>query len=175
MDEQSTSAAGRVECPAKKDPAVRLFIMAGIFLGFGLWCVVERGKYPAPDAWDVEHINEAAGHALNHYGPYLFIPVGLFFLGRGVRALRRVLIADEEGIGYRGREKLPWSQITALDAGRLRSKGILTLHYGSDGKLVLDSWKLQNFRGLIALVEQKVPPEAQPQGEPTPPSPPSGE
>jgi len=115
------------------------------------------GRYPPPDAWDFEHINDVAGHAFNHFTPWIAIPIGLLLGLRGVMVLRRVLVADADGIGYAGKEKLPWGKITSLDASRLKSKGILTVEHGDGAKLVLDSWKLQNFRELVAFVEANSP------------------
>jgi len=149
------SSPTSVTCNAAKDPAVRVFIMAAMLLGIGAWCWMDAasGKYPPPEAWDMENINAAAGYAFNHYTPWIAIPAGLLLALRGVLALRRVLTADEDGIGYAGKEKRPWEKITALDASQLKGKGILTVEFGSDVKLVLDSWKLQNFRELVAFVE----------------------
>jgi hypothetical protein len=149
----------RVECPAAMDPAVRLFIVAAMLLGFAAWCYVEKEKYPAPAAWDWSHVNEAGNYVLNNFGPYVFGPVGLVFLAWGVVFLRRRLIADQEGIGYVGQRKVPWDRITKLDAGMLKNKGILSVHCSEQDKLVLDSWKLKNFRDLVAFVESHVKPE----------------
>ena len=151
------TAPTSMTCPAAKDPAVRTFIMAAMLLGIGIWCWMDAANYPPPKAWDLANINEAAGHVFNHYTPWLAIPIGAFMAFRGFLALRRVLAADAEGMGYKGSDKLPWDKITALDASQLKSKGILTVEYEGDKKLVLDSWKLQNFRDLVAFVEANSP------------------
>jgi len=41
----------------------------------------------------------------------------------------------------------------------LKNKGILSVHCSEQDKLVLDSWKLKNFRDLVAFVESHVKPE----------------
>jgi len=148
-----------VTCPAAKDPAVRTFIMAAMLIGIGIWCWMDAatGKYPPPEAWDIDHINDAAGHAFNHWTPWVALPIGAFMALRGFLALKRVLTADAEGMGYAGKDKLPWDKITALDASRLKSKGILTVRYEGGEKLVLDSWKLRNFRELVGFVEAHSP------------------
>lgn len=157
----SQEVPSRVECPAKKDPAVRWFIMAGMLLVFGVYCFIDhfiRGKYPYADP--SADLNAYLKYVFNHYGAIVFNAAGLVLLVLGVAALRRRLIADQEGIGYVGKEKLPWSAFTGIDSADLADKGILRLGYAAGGKtetLVLDSWKLQNFRDLIALVEAKVP------------------
>ena len=149
----------QVVCPASKEPAVRRFIIAAIFAGFGLWCVMDwhNPKYRRPEDWSFKNINRVAGHVLTHYGPFVLIPAGLVVAAWAALRLRRKMLADGEGIGYAGAEKIAWGQITKLDASRLASKGIVVLHYGQDGALKLDSYFLQNFRDLVALVERKVP------------------
>jgi len=148
-----------VTCPAAKDPAVRTFIIAAMLLGIGIWCWMDAasGRYEPPEAWDLDHINKAAGYVFNHFTPWLAIPIGAFIAFRGFLALRRVLAADAEGMGYKGSDKLPWDKITALDASRLKSKGMLEVEYEGGEKLMLDSWKLQNFRELVGFVEAHSP------------------
>jgi len=152
-----------VQCPATKDPAVRWFIFTAMLLGFGLWCVYDHyymGKYYLPTDREVT-INDQAKYWFNHYGPFVLIPAGVVCLGVGVVSLRRKLHADQDGIGYVGKEKIPWEAFSGMDSSKLADKGILTLFYGEgDKRLVLDSWKLQNFRELIRLVEAKVPPDS---------------
>ena len=157
MSEPTPSQAvpARVECPAAKDPAVRLFIVAAMLIGFGIWCFIDRGKYHWNPKGD---LNEKFGYILNHGGAVVLPIAGLVPLVWGILFLRRRLVADEEGIGYAGKEKIPWSAVTGLDSSRLEAKGILYLQYGPGGRrrLVLDEWKLKNFRALVRLVESKV-------------------
>lgn len=162
-DTQQVAPAGRVECPAAKDPSVRLFIGAAMALVFGVLMVYDAyiaKKCPYPDSSKSNPygINAWSNHALNHYGPFIFLPGGLVLAWWGVVALRRVLVADGEGIGYRGKERHAWGDITSVDASRLKTKGILVLHFGPSARLVLDSWKLVGFRDLVAFVEGHLPP-----------------
>lgn len=157
---QSQEAPTKVECPAAKDPAVRLFILAGMLLAIGTWCFVDgyvRHKFP----WNPDGtINEKLNYLFNHVGGIAFPILALVPLIWGVVVLRRRLVADEEGIGYVGKEKVPWSAVTSLGTAKLADKGILHLHYkAAEGtkRLVLDKWKLQNFRELVELVEAKTP------------------
>jgi hypothetical protein len=150
-----TATPGRVECPAAKDPAVQRFILAAMLLGFGVWCWTDRAQYPYVPA--SQDINLFLKHALNNWGPFLLVPAGALLAGWAALQQRRRLVADAEGIGY-GEKRMPWSQVTLLDATRLKSKGILKLHHG-DKVLVLDSWRLRGFRDLVAFVEQHVPPD----------------
>lgn len=152
----------RVEAPAAKDPAVRLFIVAAMLIGMGAWCLTDMRK--APEAWDIKHANEVGGYLLNNWGPVLFLPAGAFFAGWALVMLRRVLVADAVGIGYAGKAKTAWSDISRLDASQFEDKGILDLHDKSGGRIRLDSWKLTNFKALVAFVEQRVPEAAQTQG-----------
>jgi len=150
----------RLEARSTKDPAVRLFIFAAMLLGFGIWLFIDGHvlkKYPYQPF--SESINAWSKWALNYLGPFLLVPAGLVVLIRAVAFLRRKLVADKEGIGYAGKEKIPWEQITELDASLLKSKGVLHVHWGKDRKLTLDSWKLEGFRDLVAFVEEHVPPD----------------
>lgn len=157
--EVPSAAASRVECAAARDPAIRLLIAAAMLIGMGLWCFLDRDRYDPPPAWDRKHINEASKYVFNAYGVFVFTPPGVVLAIWTVIFLRRRLLADAEGIGYVGKEKIPWSAIVSLDASQARSKGIVVLHYGEGKKLVLDNWKLTNFRELISLVESRIPPE----------------
>ncbi len=149
----------QIECRATKDPAVRLFIAAGMLLALGIYCFVDafiRDMYPhKPFA---EDMNAWMVWAFNYFGPFVFIPPGLALTIWGVMFLKRKCVADAEGISYAycNKEKLPWSNVTRLDASQIK-KGILDLYYNDDRKLRLDSWKLTNFKTLIAIVEQNVP------------------
>ncbi|MCJ7543547.1 MAG: hypothetical protein MUP47_03105 [Phycisphaerae bacterium] len=159
-DTQQPAPADRLECPAAKDPAVRLFIGAGMAMAFGLWMVYDAyvlNKYPYPQPYE---LNAFATHVLNHYGPFVFIPLGAVLVVWGIVAWCRVLVADGEGIGYRGRASHPWREIASADASRLQTKGILVLHFTGGARLVLDSWKLVSYRELVAFVEAHLPPNA---------------
>ena len=165
MNDRSTETSGepkpqRVEARATKDPAVRMFIFAALLLAFGIYCFIDayiRHKYPHQPF--SESLNAWSKWAFNHIGPFVFVPVGLVALAWGIFFLRRKLLADPEGIGYLGKEKIPWDQVTKLDATRLQSKGVLHLYCGEAKKLTLDSWKLESFRDLVALVERHVAPD----------------
>jgi len=152
------AAPQRVECRATKDPAVRLFIIAAMLIGMGIWCLTDRRE--RPEAWDTKHINEVSGYLLNNWGPFLFLPGGLVAAYWAIRFLRRVLIADGEGVGYTGNDRIPWDRIEKIDATEL-AKGFLRIEHGDGEVLTLDSWKLQNFRDLVALIETRVPKDRQ--------------
>ncbi|MFP4053346.1 MAG: hypothetical protein ACLFV7_05720 [Phycisphaerae bacterium] len=161
MTEQNQT--DHVECPATKDPAVRLFIVAAMCLGFGVWCAIDAyvaDKYPYA-AMD-DDINQFMGWAFNHFAPVILVPIGLVAAVWAIVFLRRVLVADEEGIGYKGKPKVAWSDITDLDVSDLPDKKILRINHSASGKpLVLDAWKLQNFREMVAFIEDHTPEEVQ--------------
>ena len=145
---------GRVECAPTRDPAVRWFIFAGMLIGFAFWCLSDLRQ--PPEAWDMKHVNQAAAYLLNNWGPVLFFPLGAVAIATAVRHLARKLVADETGIGY-GRTRIAWDRFTGLDASLLASKGILRLEYDGNKQLKLDSWRLRNFKPLVAYVEAKRP------------------
>jgi len=154
-DTSQDSQTEHVECPPTREPAVRAFIFAALLMGMGAWCLTDLRK--PPEAWDFKHINEVASYLLNNWGPVVFFPAGLLVAALAVRFLRRKLLADAEGIGYAGADKVAWDQVHELDASKLKDKQILLLRYGQGRKLTLDAWKLQNFRELVAFVEAHVP------------------
>lgn len=147
-------APERIECRASSDRAVRNFIMAALFVGGGVYCIVDR-----QETVDWYNINSASKYLLN-YAPFLFFPIAAIIAIWTIRFRSRVLVADAEGIGYSGAAKIAWNRIEELDATRL-DKGYLDLYYGEDQKLVLDSDKLQNYKSLVAFVEKHVPKEKQ--------------
>jgi len=151
--ENESSAPASVECRAASDHAVRLFILAAMPLAFGIWCLTDLRD--PPKAWDMPNINDAAAYLLNNWGPVVFFPVGLVLVYFAVRYIRRVMVADEEGIGYVGKDKILWEQVTRLDAADLK-KEIIVIEAGQRA-LKLDGYKLRNFRDLVAFVEKNVP------------------
>lgn len=146
----------QVTCKAAKDPAVRVFILAAMCLGFGGWCFMDRHNHLKPEIWDAKHINEIFGYYLNNFGFWLLIPLGILVAILGFRMLKRVLTADAEGIGYKGKERFLWEDYTELDASKLKEKGLLEIYFKHGHKIVLDSWKLTNFKQLVAFVEEKI-------------------
>ncbi|KKM07294.1 hypothetical protein LCGC14_1735350 [marine sediment metagenome] len=160
QDAQPQDVPSKVECPAAKDPAVTKFIIAGMSMGAGIYCFIDayiRHKYPwVPDGG----LNDKLSYFFNHGGAIVFPLAALIPLIWGIVLLRRKLLADEEGIGYAGSQKVAWSDVTRLDSAKLADKGILKLFYrdaaGEEKRLVLDSWRLRNFRELVKLVESKV-------------------
>jgi len=156
-DTPTPAEADSILCPAAKDPGIRLFILAAMLIAMSIWCISDMGKYPRPDPFE---LNPYLKYAFNHFLPIVLIPMGLVALIWGIVVLRRKLMADGEGIGYAGTDRIPWNEIRNVDASELQSKGILYLRHGGGKTLKLASWKLQNFRDLVAFVERHVPPEA---------------
>jgi hypothetical protein len=157
-ESQSPGGADRVVCPASRDPMVRRLIIAAMLLGFGIWCLTDQRE--PPEAWNLENINAVAGYVINNFGPYVFLPCGLAVLLWALWAARRKLIADDEGIGYSGAEKIAWEKIDQLDATLLKAKGIIYLRHGGKA-MKLDSYYLRNFRELLAFMERRIPQDRQ--------------
>jgi hypothetical protein len=156
MADTETTIPSRVECLAKKDPAVRLFIFAAMLIGFGLWCFVDayvKKVIPLPKPGE---LNSYCTYYMNTIGGILLPIAGLVPLVRGIMAMRRVLVADEAGIGYVGKPPVAWADVESLDASKLADKSILKLNLADGGTLVLDGYELENFKPLIKLVEAKV-------------------
>ncbi len=152
----------RVVCPAKKDLPIRWFIAAGIFIGFGMWCLHDS-RYFA-NAVPVEEIkkddgtpdlNKALQYYLNNVGGIVLPILGLIPLACGIHTLRRKLIADDTGVGFAGRQ-IPWSKITKVDDSQLAERATLKLHYEQDGQqkqLVISQMDLENFKALVEIVQ----------------------
>ncbi len=141
--------------------------MAGMLLLFGLWCFYDafiKGAYPYPPD---ENINDLAKYYFNHVGGIALPLAGLVPLVLGLRFLRRIVVADAETIRVPGTPAVAWKDVNRLDATDLPGKGILRLEYGAAKPLVLDSWKLQNFKTLVAFIERHVPAEAVEGAKPT--------
>lgn len=158
MNDQTPAEAApsKVECPATTEPSIRFFIIAAMCIGFGAWCFYEA--YVVGDGGK-DYGNDIFNKYFNHVSGIALPILGLVPLIWGIIMLRRRLLADEEGIGYVGKEKIPWSAARSLDTGKLADKGILYLHYdagGGERMMTLDSYKLANFRNLVGLVERKV-------------------
>jgi len=141
----------RVECPSAGEPYIRLFIIAGVAVVLGLWCFLDRHSYPAPPD------GEPLGYYVNHYALYVLTPLGVLLALWGLRVRKRVLIADDNGIGYVGKGSVPWSQVTGLNAAQLEEKQLLRLRLASGDSIKLDGWKLKNFKELVAFLERKLP------------------
>ena len=130
---------------------MRLFIGAAMALAFGMWMAYDAyvlGKYPYPVPYNV---NDMSKHVFNHYGPFVFIPLGLVLVIWGIAALRRVLVAEGDGLGYRGQAKRPWAEISSVDASRLAGQGHprASLHRGQEaGAGFLEADSLQGPGGL---------------------------
>jgi len=149
-----TTTPAKIVCPPAKDPAVRWFIFAAMAIGLAIWCWIDR--QPKPTAWNFKHINEIADYLFNNWGPVVFAPLGLIATLAAIRQLKRKLQADEQTITYAG-QSLAWGDIDKIDASKLTSKGIIVLHAADGSRLKLDSWKLQNFKELVAFIERKLP------------------
>ena len=135
--------------------------MAGIFLAIGLWCaydsnLTDHHTFPTVP-FSMENINPWAGWAMNFFGQFLGVGIGLILMLRALKARDGRLVADEDGIGWQGETKIAWDRITRLDASRLQKKGYLTLHYGDGNELTLDTWRLDQTKALVALIDRNVP------------------
>jgi hypothetical protein len=160
MEETTSTPSAETKplvCSVMRDPVVRMAIAVAMFIGFAVYCRVDVEDKPT--VWDLKHINDVAKWGLHVYGPYAFgVPAAAWAVWT-VMFIRRKLIADEDGIRYRyfNSDPIAWEDITRVDASKLKSKGIVVLHYGRGGKMTLDSWKLSNFKQLVALIETKIP------------------
>ena len=152
-----TTQITEVICPATKEPSIRVFIMALMLLGFAIYCFIDQAKYPYPTEFALN--NDTVGYVLNHWSPYVFIPTGVVLAGWGVVLLRRRVQAGEKGIGHIGGEMIPWHDVMSIDATRLKSKGLIHIDTIKGRRLTLDSWKIQDFRQLLEVIEKNVEPE----------------
>jgi len=145
------------------DPAVRLFIVAALLIGFGVWCIIDLPKYARPDEpFSLQTVNEWAGYLFNYTGAVVFPIAGLIPLAMAVRHLRRKIVADSRNLIIGTGPAIAWETITLVDPSQLRDKGILRLNYEPGGTVRLDSWKYrtEDFRRLVSAIESQAPPRA---------------
>jgi len=162
MSEQTPSSANRVECPAEKDPAVRLFIGAAMCLGFGAWCAIDayvRGKYPMPAEGNAKYLNKMLSHLFNHYAPFILLVVFIVLVVMALKVLRRSAVADEAGLTVDGKS-YAWGDFAGLDASALPGKGRLVLKHTDGSSVVLNRYRYKNFKELVNLVERHVTADA---------------
>ena len=152
-DSANQSTSDRIECKATKDPIVRLFILAAMLIGFGLYCYMTREPNYTPAGKD---LNKFLSWAMGEYGPFACIPPGVLVALWAFLAARKRLVVDAQGIGFVGGEKIAWSAVTAVDASRLQSKGLLFIH-AADKSMRLCDWKLTDFKPMVAFLETHLP------------------
>jgi hypothetical protein len=126
-----------------------LGIAVALVLGFGLYSVYElaTGEYDRAAQVESWYFTVACAAVLT--------PVGLVLLVMLIGRSRRRLVADGEGIGYAGRRKVGWEEITRLV---IRGKGLVDVHYGGgdrEGVLTLDSYYLKSYDALMAFVDAR--------------------
>lgn len=148
-----------VKCTATKDPAVRATIGLCIALAGAAWCaydifIAKNYEYKPLS----EDINAFGGYIFNLAGVIILPIVALIVLVKLMKFKKRFITADENGISENGAKPIAWSEITQLDATKLKAKDIIVLHHPA-GTLKLDAWKLTNFRELLELVQEKIPAE----------------
>lgn len=152
-----TSKPEKIVCTATKDLPVRLFVVAAMLVGFGIYCFIDshiRKEYPYKPL--AEDMNVWLSWAFNFYGSYVFAALGIIPLAWGFTLLRRKLIADGEGIGFEGKDKIAWADITNMDVSELADKQILHLEHSQGQKLKLDGYNMKNFKELVDFIEDHV-------------------
>ena len=150
----------RVECRGSNDPFVRRMIIAIMVLAGAVWTIVDH--YVMGNYWKRADFNDNLTYLFNHYLPYVLSPLGVVLLARAIHEHSRRLVADENGIGFLGKEQIAWGRLTRIDAALLASKGLLALHYtpgqgAGEKTLKLDSYYFRDFRDLVAFIERHVP------------------
>jgi hypothetical protein len=155
MSDDANNKSKSIECPADRDPAVRLLIAAGLCVAGIVYCLLTPEPKPeGPLA--TKTANEYAKWWLYIYGPWVLGVLTVFLAGYAAMVLRRRIVADDEAITINRKRRVAWSQFVGLDAAELKDKGRLTLRVADGDDVVLDRYKYKNFKELVALVEKKV-------------------
>jgi len=170
-----------VEARINKEWAVRLIIIAVMFIGGGCWFL-----YDGAVAWPAENERYAVFQQINEEGERawqevfaergwstrnppdqhsdtdimtqfiiagLCFPIGLLALfWLGLNARRKV-VADDEKVRFAGRE-MRYDAITDIDKTRWDSKGIVVLESGEE-RMKLDDWKFRGVGKVLERVEQR--------------------
>ncbi len=159
MDQQTPSTTPETgqtglctRCPLTLEYMLRRAIIPALLLiGFGvafLWDGWVQNKYSPTE--------KPTAYYMNRYGVIL-LPIGLAWAAYAVMLWRRALVADAEGIGYVGKDKIRWSQLKRLE---IPDKGLLTVVYdqkGAEQTLKLDRYELKNFSQLVECIEAHAP------------------
>jgi hypothetical protein len=158
-DSSASGAATSVECRSAGDPFVRMLLLGVVLLAWGAWSGYDAFYKLDKQGNRAFSMEKNASHYLFNAGMSMILPpVSLVVLAWAFRIRRRRLLADGEGLGYVGKEKIAWSRLKRLSPG---GKGLLDVYYDGPGgnlrRLRLDSWMLKNFNELVAFIEAKAP------------------
>ena len=145
-----------VECPADKDPAVRVFIGAAMCLGGAAYCHLTPPDTQPEGPFSMDKINHFAEWYLFFYGRWVFGALGIVLAILGARILRRQITADAEGMTVNRKRRYAWREFTGIDATLLATKGQLTLQRGAGEGVVLRRYQYKNFKALVELIEQSL-------------------
>ena len=155
MSDDANIKSNSIECPADRDPGVRLLIAAALCVAGVIYCLLTPEEKPE-EPLATKTANEYAKWWLYIYGPWVLGAVAVFLAGYAAVVFRRLIVADDEGITINRKRRFAWSQFVGLDAAELKDKGRLTLKTADGDDVVLDKYKYKNFKELVALVERKV-------------------
>lgn len=158
-DNPTQAASNRVECRTSRDPYIRLFILGIVMLvwaGFSAYDAVWKLDAQGEQKYSPKH--NPAGFLFNAGMAVVLPPLAVIALIWANRIRRRRLVADDEGLGYLGKQKIAWNRIKRLVP---RGKGLLDVYYedgnGAQQRLKLDSWMLKGFNELVSFIEAKAP------------------
>ena len=158
MTEQNDSNAKSVECRVPKATINRMLFITLLLFGVAGYFAYDT-FLAKDDQGEAKYSMEkkAADYIFNLTGSIIMPLAGLAQLARVLITSKRKLVADQEGIALAGKAKVPWSQVDKLVT---RGKGLLEVCYkkgNGQGVIKLDSFKLDNFNELVALIEAKTP------------------
>ncbi|MEX0655551.1 MAG: hypothetical protein WD151_15625 [Phycisphaeraceae bacterium] len=164
----------------------RLGIIAIALLAFGGWFLYDAAvKYPArkhiyetriqleqdhPEQWRDLWIAEVEANGwpenpkaytdrdifIQYLCAALTLPLGLVFGIAFVRAGRRWIAADEQGLHTSWGQHAPWESLRRVDKTRWKTKGIAVVHYQANAgeqRITLDDWKYDRDP-TVAILKQ---------------------
>jgi hypothetical protein len=156
MSDAQTPASTTVNCPAERDPGIRLLIATAMGIAGALYCQLTPPKEALGPESD---INLKAEWYLHLYGPWVCGAVAIVLAVWAFKALRRTIVADADGIVV-SRKRYAWSEFNGIDASLLAEKGQLTLKRTGGNDVLLRRYQYKNFKALVELIEQKVSTES---------------
>ena len=156
MTDAPTTKNNQLECPVDKDPAVRIFIGAGMCLAGAIYCHATPPDTQPEGPFSMDKINHYAEWHLFFYGRWVLGALAVILAILASRVLRRQIIADDEGMTVNRRHHYAWSEFTGIDASLLAKKGQLALKRTSGDDVVLRRYQYKNFKALVELIEQHV-------------------
>lgn len=147
-----------IEAPISKFKKNNLKIYIAVCIGLAIWCAYD-GYFN--DKWIEEHTdtngNPEAYLVFNRKAPPYFIGAAVL-LGVYLFAIRnKKIIADENELIIRDKEKISYDSIQKIDKTRFKSKGFFIItHKNNEGREVNRKLSDRTYDNLAAILDKLI-------------------